>query len=87
MVAGPAPYLDRRGIERARRWLEEQTGSAEIRGGDYPLDSDHVAAAVLLSGVAEIPRIEDLKAVAAETRRRLRDRASDDGEGGPNPLF
>jgi cell division GTPase FtsZ len=73
VVAGPPEYLDRRGIERARRWLEEQTGSMEVRGGDYPLDSNYVAAVVLLSGVSNVPRIEELKDVAVETQRRMRE--------------
>ncbi|MFB6302696.1 MAG: tubulin/FtsZ family protein, partial [Haloferacaceae archaeon] len=44
VVAGPQAFLNRKGIERGRKWLEEQTGSMEVRGGDYPVnDSDHVA--------------------------------------------
>jgi cell division GTPase FtsZ len=81
VVAGPPEYLDRRGIERARRWLEETTGSMEVRGGDYPLDSDYVAAVVLLSGVTDVPRIEELKGVAVETQRRMRELEADAPEG------
>ncbi|AZH26058.1 tubulin/FtsZ family protein [Haloplanus aerogenes] len=77
VAAGPPAYLDRRGIERARRWLEETTGSMEIRGGDYPLDSGYVAAVVLLSGVSDVPRIEELKATAVETQQRVRELEAD----------
>jgi len=77
VAAGPPEYLDRRGIERARRWLEDATGSMEIRGGDYPLDSGYVAAVVLLSGVAEVPRIEELKATAVEAQERVRELEAD----------
>jgi cell division GTPase FtsZ len=73
VVSGPAEYLDRRGIERARRWIEDVTGSMEVRGGDSPLDSDFVAASVLFSGVTDVPRIEELKQVAVETQRTMRD--------------
>jgi cell division GTPase FtsZ len=72
VAAGTPAYLDRRGIERARRWLEEQTGSMEVRGGDYPLDSNYVAAVVVLSGLADVPRIDELKDIAVETQRRMR---------------
>jgi len=81
VVAGPPAYLDRRGIERARRWLEETTGSMEVRGGDYPLDSDYVAAVVLFSGVTDVPRIAELKAVAVETQQRMREIEAEGPEG------
>ena len=58
VVSGPPEYLSRKGIENARRWLEENTGTMEIRGGDYPVpdsDSEHVAALVLLSGIRNAP--------------------------------
>jgi len=37
VTAGPPAFLNRKGIERGRKWLEEQTGSMEVRGGDYPV--------------------------------------------------
>jgi cell division GTPase FtsZ len=81
VVAGPPEYLDRRGIERARRWIEETTGSMEVRGGDYPLDSDYVAAVVLFSGLSDVPRIEELKGVAVETQRRIQEIEAEAPEG------
>jgi cell division GTPase FtsZ len=36
VMAGPAEQLNRKGNERGRKWLEEQTGSMEVRGGDDP---------------------------------------------------
>jgi cell division GTPase FtsZ len=96
VVAGPPEYLDRRGIERARRWIEETTGSVEVRGGDYPLDSDYVAAVVLFSGISDVPRIEEMKGVAVETQRRMREVEAEAPEGlrdlvwsgeGLDPLF
>jgi len=96
VVAGPPEYLDRRGIERARRWIEETTGSMEVRGGDYPLDSEYVAAVVLFSGLSDVPRIEELKGVAVETQRRMQEIEAEAPEGlrdlvwsgeGLDPLF
>ncbi|MFB6228787.1 MAG: tubulin/FtsZ family protein [Halobacteriales archaeon] len=72
VVSGPPEYLDRKGIERARRWLEEQTGSMEVRGGDYPIRrDDEVAAAILLSGTTNIPRIKELQRVAIEAQENI----------------
>jgi cell division GTPase FtsZ len=81
VVSGPPEFLDRRGIERARRWLEEITGSMEVRGGDYPLDSDYVAAAVLFSGVTDVPRIKELQQVAIEAQRTMREIEREAAEG------
>ena len=39
VLAGPPQHLNRKGIERGRKWIEEQTGSMEVRGGDYPITS------------------------------------------------
>ncbi|MFB6154533.1 MAG: tubulin/FtsZ family protein [Haloferacaceae archaeon] len=75
LVSGPPSALDRKGIEQARRWLEEETGTVEVRGGDYPVsDTNHVAAVVLLSGVTDVPRIREMQAVATETQDFLSER-------------
>jgi cell division GTPase FtsZ len=58
-------------MERGRKWLEDETGSMEVRGGDYPLDEPFVAAAVLLSGVTEVPRIKELQQVAIEAQENI----------------
>ena len=72
VMAGPPSYLNRKGIERGRKWLEEQTGSMEVRGGDYPYSgSGFVASVVLLSGVTNIPRIKELQQVAIEAQENL----------------
>jgi cell division GTPase FtsZ len=72
VVSGPPEYLNRKGIERARKWLEEQTGSMEVRGGDYPTpQDDQVAAVVLLSGSTDIPRIKQLQRVAIEAQENI----------------
>ena len=71
VVAGPSEYLNRKGIERGRSWLEEETASMHIRGGDYPWSEDRVAVSVLLAGVSSIPRIEALKHQAVEAQSQL----------------
>jgi cell division GTPase FtsZ len=72
VLAGPPEHLNRKGIERGRKWIEEQTGSMEVRGGDYPISgSRQVAAVVLLSGVTNVPRIKELQQVAIEAQDNL----------------
>ena len=71
VVSGPPKHLNRKGIERGRKWLEEQTGSMEVRGGDYPIQEPNVAAAVLLSGVHNVPRIKELQQVAIEAQENI----------------
>ncbi|WP_331234972.1 tubulin/FtsZ family protein [Natronorarus salvus] len=98
VLAGPSEYLNRKGIERGRKWTEEQTGSMEVRGGDYPVaDAEEVAAVVLLSGVTDVPRIKGLQQVAIEAQHNIEEiRAEsegklealvDDGSEELDPLF
>ena len=71
VVAGPTEHLNRKGIERGRKWLEEQTGSMEVRGGDYPVQQPTVASCILLSGVTNVPRIKELQQVAIEAQDNI----------------
>ncbi|MFC6786286.1 tubulin/FtsZ family protein [Halobaculum halobium] len=74
VMAGPPQHLNRKGIERGRKWLEEQTGSMEVRGGDYPVSgSGFVASVILLSGVTNVPRIKELQQVAIEAQDNIDD--------------
>ncbi|WP_222919003.1 tubulin/FtsZ family protein [Natrinema sp. SYSU A 869] len=74
VASGPPSYLNRKGVERGRQWLEDETGSMEIRGGDYPItDRDEVGAIVLLSGVTDVPRIDQLQQVAIEAQETTAD--------------
>ena len=80
VLAGPPEYLNRKGIERGRKWLEEQTGSMEVRGGDYPYrGAGFVATAILLAGVTNVPRIKELQQVAIEAQDNL-DEIRDESE-------
>jgi cell division GTPase FtsZ len=73
VLSGPSQHLNRKGIESGRKWLEEQTGSMEVRGGDYPIQEPNVAAAVLLSGVHNVPRIKELQQIAIEAQDNIDD--------------
>ncbi|ELY68950.1 tubulin/FtsZ family protein [Natrinema versiforme] len=82
VATGPPGQLNRKGVERGRQWLEDETGSMEIRGGDYPIPHrDEVGAIALLSGVTDVPRIDQLQQVAIEaqeTTENVRATAEDD---------
>jgi cell division GTPase FtsZ len=58
VVAGEPERISRKGVEAARKWLEEELDSMQVRGGDVPLDSDRLAALVLLGGVERSPRVQ-----------------------------
>jgi cell division GTPase FtsZ len=66
IVAGDPERLSRKGVERARKWIEDETGSMLVRGGDFPLSGDRIAVVVLLSGIAGSPRLASLMERAAE---------------------
>jgi cell division GTPase FtsZ len=98
VMSGPPQHLNRKGIERGRKWLEEQTGSMEVRGGDYPVPaSNYVASVILLSGVNDVPRIKELQQVAIEAQdniEEIREESEDnleslveDDEDELEPLF
>lgn len=67
LVAGPSEQLDRKGVEKAKSWVEENIGGVEVRGGDYPVKSSYVAAVVVLSTIGSAPRIRELLDMARET--------------------
>jgi len=77
-IAGDPDRISRKGSEKARKWLQEETGSMEVRGGDFPLDSDRVAALVLLGGVERSRRVE-------EFLERARQAVRDEPEEQPDP--
>ncbi|MFB6069613.1 MAG: tubulin/FtsZ family protein [Halanaeroarchaeum sp.] len=73
IVAGEKERIPRKGVERARSWIEEQTQSMQVRGGDFPLDSERIAVVVVLSGIARSPRLEtfmERAKAASETEGR-----------------
>ena len=58
VTAGRPETLSRKGVEKARRWVETETGSMQVRGGDFPIESDRIAALTLLGGVERSDRVE-----------------------------
>ena len=84
VVAGQPERISRKGVERARRWVEEETGSLEVRGGDFPLDSDRIASLVLLGGVERSNRINEFMDRAREAHENAPEPGTDPSEAFEN---
>jgi len=80
VIAGSPDRISRKGVERARKWIEEETGSLQVRGGDFPLDTDRLGALVLLGGVERSRRIQ-------EFMDRARDAAQETTTRDPTETF
>lgn len=75
LVSGPPDEMSRKGIDKARHWLEETTNCLEVRGGDYPLpNEDRIAVLVILSGLTDIPRVEEMQEMALDTEAKAAER-------------
>ncbi|TAJ44203.1 tubulin/FtsZ family protein [Methanofollis fontis] len=68
LVAGNPNEMDRKGVEKAKSWVEENIAGVEVRGGDYPVESTFVAAVVVLATIGEAPRVRELFEIARETK-------------------
>jgi cell division GTPase FtsZ len=82
VIAGQPERIARKGVERARKWMEEETGSLQVRGGDFPLATDRLAALVLLGGVERSTRVEEFMERAREAKAN-----ADEREGDPRDAF
>lgn len=78
VVSGPSEEFSQKGLEAARRWLEEEIESVEVLAGDDPRgNADCLSAAVLLANVTGVPRIEEIKEYAVTARNNIEDQAAD----------
>ncbi|MHC1567759.1 MAG: tubulin/FtsZ family protein [Candidatus Syntropharchaeia archaeon] len=74
VMAGPPDELNRKGMEKAKLWLEDLIKGAEVRGGDYPVPkSNKVAAVAVFSGVTDVPRIKELQKMALEAHETIKE--------------
>ncbi|MFB6124732.1 MAG: tubulin/FtsZ family protein [Halanaeroarchaeum sp.] len=71
VVAGDPERVPRKGVERARRWVEEQTESMQVRGGDFPLQSDRIAVVVVLAGISRSDRLQTFMQRAREANEEV----------------
>jgi tubulin-like protein CetZ len=90
LLAGPPDEMDRKGVEKAKSWVEENIAGVEVRGGDYPVNSEYIAAVVMLATVGNAPRIKELLDIAKETKEdviKSKEKKSSMFEEGIEPLF
>jgi cell division GTPase FtsZ len=90
LIAGPPDEMDRKGIEKAKSWVEENIAGVEVRGGDYPVNSEYIAVVVMLATVGNAPRIKELLDIAKETKEdvmKTKEKKTNMFEEGIDPLF
>lgn len=69
VVAGPPEKLNRKGLEKAKQWVEEETNTMEVRSGDFPLpNEDQIYGIVVLSGVSKSDRIKEIQDIGARAK-------------------
>ncbi|MEF8814221.1 MAG: tubulin/FtsZ family protein [Halovenus sp.] len=89
VIAGDPDRIARKGLERARSWLEDETGSMQVRGGDFPLESERLGALVLLGGVERSQRVQEFldRAQDAQSQRDERNPVESFGSDELEDLF
>jgi len=67
LIAGPSQELSMKGYMTVRKWIDRSIAGLETRSGDYPVTSTKfVAIIVMLSGLENIPRIQELKEIRSQ---------------------
>lgn len=80
LIAGPDRELSMRGFVTIRKWIDRSIAGLEVRSGDYPIKSTKfVGIIVVLAGVQNIPRLNELKACKEEYLQELEEAAQDSG--------
>jgi cell division GTPase FtsZ len=90
LLAGPPDEMDRKGVEKAKSWVEENIAGVEVRGGDYPVQSDYIAAVVVLATIGNAPRITELLEIAKATKEdvlKSKEKRTTMFDDGIEPLF
>ena len=90
LLAGPPDEMDRKGVEKSKSWVEENIAGVEVRGGDYPVQSDYIAAVVVLATIGNAPRITELLEIAKSTKEdvlKSKEKRSTMFDDGIEPLF
>ena len=67
LIAGPSNELSMKGFQTVRKWIDTSISGLEMRSGDYPVKSSKfVGIIIMLSGIKNIPRIEELRELKHE---------------------
>ena len=72
LIAGPSTELSMKGFQTVRKWIDRSIAGLEMRSGDYPVkNTSFVGIIIMLSGLTNIPRIEELRDIRAEYQLEL----------------
>jgi cell division GTPase FtsZ len=72
LIAGPSQELSMRGFQTVRKWIDRSIAGLEMRSGDYPIqNTGHVGIIIMLSGMHNIPRLDELAQLREEYRVEL----------------
>ena len=72
LIAGPSQELSMRGFQTVRKWIDRSISGLEMRSGDYPIQNTrYVGIIVMLSGMKNIPRVDELSQIREEYRSEL----------------
>ncbi len=69
LIAGPSAELSMKGFQTVRKWIDRSIAGLEMRSGDYPVkNTSFVGIIIVLSGLSNIPRIEEIQDIRTEYR-------------------
>jgi cell division GTPase FtsZ len=78
VVAGPSEEFSRKGLERARQWVEKETESMDVLAGDSPQPSaDRLSAVVVLSNPTTVRRVDELQGRAVDAKGNMEAQEAD----------
>ncbi|HOI12879.1 MAG TPA: tubulin/FtsZ family protein [Methanoculleus sp.] len=67
LIAGPSAELSMKGFQTVRKWIDRSIAGLEMRSGDYPVkNTSFVGIIIMLSGLSNIPRVEELRDIRTE---------------------
>jgi cell division GTPase FtsZ len=77
LIAGPSHELSMRGFQTVRKWIDRSITGIEMRSGDYPVKNTRfIGIIIVLAGLKNVPRIEELHALYDRCRDDERDAAA-----------
>jgi cell division GTPase FtsZ len=72
LIAGPSQELSMRGFQTVRKWIDRSIAGLEMRSGDYPIpNTRYVGIIIMLSGMQNIPRLDELAQIREEYQVEL----------------
>jgi hypothetical protein len=82
LVAGPSHELSMQGFMTVRKWIDRSIRGLETRSGDYPImTTKNVAIIIMLSGLENIPRVNELREIREQARPGAAGRAVSEDTG------